>query len=52
MLLKGKSLQNCTIVAMSCHKIIFYISVLASSLCFHCYFGGPFDPILTVSTVV
>ena len=50
--LKGNSLQKCTVMTISRHEIIFHISVSTSSFFFYSYFGGPFNLILIVSTVV
>ena len=50
-LLKGNSLQKCTVLTISCHEVIFNISVFTGSFCFHSYFGGPLDLILIVSIV-
>ena len=51
MLLKGNPCQKYTVMATSCHEIIFHTSDSTSSFCFHSYFGGPFDIILTGSAV-
>ena len=51
MLLKGPPRQKYTVMATSCHEIIFHTSDSTGSFCFHSYFGGPFDIILTGSTV-
>ena len=52
MLLKTNSLQKCTVMPAYCHEVIFLITVSTSSFRFRYYFGGPFDPILIMSTVV
>ena len=52
MLLKTNSFQKCTVLPACCHEVIFLIIVSTSSFRFRYYFGGPFDPILIMSTVV
>ena len=39
MLLKGNSFPKCTDMTISCHEIIFHISISTSPVCFHSYFG-------------
>ena len=51
MLLKENPRQKYTVMATYCHETIFHPSDSTSSFCFHSYFGGPFDIILTGSTV-
>ena len=51
MLLKESPFQECIVMAISYHQIIFYISVSNSFYSFHSYFEKPFDFILIVSTV-
>ena len=50
MLLKGNSPQKCINVAITCHEIVFHISVSTSSFYFQSYSEGPSDAILIVST--
>ena len=51
MLLKENPRQKYTVMATYCHETIFHSSDSTSSFCFHSYFGGPFDIILTGSAV-
>ena len=52
MKLKGKSLRKCAVMTISCPEIYYHILVSTSFFCFHSYFGGPFDLILSWSAVV
>ena len=51
-LLKGNVFQKRTVMVVTCHGIIFHISVSTSCFCFHSYFGRPFGLTFIVHPLV